>query len=493
MNLETLETRLHILIRRPSQNNHNQQYSQVVNSSSSVGTMIPTPVMPQSSNPSMMATSSMDSSVIVTNGGNGIAASALNNGNALSYGSLSNMHQQSSTNFSINPITNMLQPSTDLQRMSSHMILTPGFNNNNNQSSMNLEPPNGSNGFSNAEATIMSQSVQQKHHVGGQNSRILQNPGSHFGAGMRSVVPQNSYGFPNGGLGGGFGAVGNNMQLVNAPGTSEAYSNATPYGQDNILQSQYHQQFQQQPNQFQHQQFIPHQQQRRQNQQSHILLRNDSFDQSHLLSNVGSQQKWLLFMWHARGCKTPEEECPEAYCIMAKKLCRHMDMCNNSQCVFSLCIATNKLINHNNQCRDPECPVCIPVRRILEMHQKAGEHSDVNSEVQRSVGGICKPSSGGNAFFKPAPLFVDASEDRQPSSKRIMLETKHGIDHPTCNTCMPVKPEGSGVKGPFRGESHSKHGLDNPTINTCMHQKSGEHSDVNSEVQRSIDNLLQNA
>ncbi|XP_047311106.1 histone acetyltransferase HAC1-like [Impatiens glandulifera] len=48
---------------------------------------------------------------------------------------------------------------------------------------------------------------------------------------------------------------------------------------------------------------------------------------------------------------------------------------------------------------------------------------------------------------------------------------KHGLDHPTSNTCMPMKPEGSGVKGPFRGESHAKHGLDHPTSNTCTPMK----------------------
>ncbi|XP_047328554.1 histone acetyltransferase HAC1-like [Impatiens glandulifera] len=741
MNLDTLETRLHGLIKRSPMNNHNQQYSQVVNSSSSspssVGTMIPTPVMPQSSNPNMMAASSMNSSM-AANGGNGIGAS-VSNGNALSSGSLSNMYQQSSSKFSMNPSSNMLQPSTGLQRMSSQMIPTPGFN---TQSSVKLDSNNGASGFSNAE------SAQQKH-VGGQNSRILQNLGTHFGSGMRSVVPQKSYGFPNGALGGGFGTVGNNMQPVNAPGTSEGYSNATPYGslskqmqqqhydqsqrsmmlgtigdgngidiadasgstnlygsmpndtsmmnnhnlnpatlptvsrttssllgsqsnlqtlqqsaksnsidqsnkmnfqsqqmmQDNILQSQQRQQFQQQqPNQFQHQQFIPHQQQRQQNQQRHILLRNDSFGQSHITSNVGSQlnadhsglgfgdeilqtrvsnqlqhsdlqsqhqqsfpedyaggshsqflsipsvssmgqqmqqvlqpqqmvaesqngfttlsngirsdvlltgqrqsrseessqipgnssheqnvqedfrrriiqgeahlnyiasegnqtlstrtvdppdslgatfqpgninrdqdfrnqQRWLLFLRHARGCKSPEGKCPEGYCIVAQKLCRHIATCNNSQCVFPRCLGSKKLIDHYKQCKDPDCPVCIPVKRFLGMHLKPLAHPDVNSEVQRSVGGLSKPSSGGNAanssFLKPAPPFDDASEDSQPSTKRMKSEQvsqsfipdgesfvasgplrgdsnpKHGLDQPTSNTCMPMKPEGSGLK-----------------------------------------------
>ncbi|XP_047316063.1 histone acetyltransferase HAC1-like [Impatiens glandulifera] len=735
MNMETLESRLHALIKRPPLSNHNQQYSHAVNSSSSssssVGMMIPTPVMPQSSNPNMMVTPSMDSSLIGSNGGNVIGSSVVNNGNVLSSGPLSNVYQQSTSKFSMNPGGNMLQ-STSVQRMSSQMIPTPGFNNNNNQSSVKMDSPNGAGGFSNAEPTMMSQSVQQKH-VGGQNSRILHNLGSHFGGGGMISVPLKSYGFPNGALAGGFGTVGNNMHLANASGSSEGYSNATPYGSlpkplqqhydqtqrtmmlgdgngvdvahssgstslygsmsndasmmnnhnlnpatlppvsmtsqsnlqtlqqsaknnsieqsekmtfhsrqtihDNILQSQQQQQFQQQLNQLQQQQFIPHQQQRQQKQQQ-ILLRSDSFGQSHLASNVGSQlkpesglgfvddilqprgsnqfqhfdmqsqlqhglsedyargsqflslpsasqdicssmgqtalqmqqvlqpqqlvvnsqndfsalsnglqsdvllpgqwqsrseegslipnnlsqeqnvqeefrrriigqgeaqrnyiasegnqslatrtvdppnsvkatcqagnlnrdrdfknqQKWLLFLRHARGCKAPEGKCLEVHCIVGQKLCRHMALCNISQCTFPRCFMTKKLIDHNKQCRDPACPVCIPVRKFLEMHLKARAHPGMNSEMQHSVGGPLKFSSGGNTttnpLLKPSQHFVDASEDRQPSIKRIKAEQ--------ATQMLNSEGESFVASGPFHGDSHAKQGLDHSTGDICM-------------------------
>lgn len=118
------------------------------------------------------------------------------------------------------------------QRVTSQMIPTPGFNNNNNSSNsnqpyMNLESSNNSGGFSTVESTMVSQPQQQKQHVGGQNSRILQNLGSHMG-GIRSGL-QHKYGFSNGTLNGGLGMIGNNLQLVHESGTSEGYLTATPY------------------------------------------------------------------------------------------------------------------------------------------------------------------------------------------------------------------------------------------------------------------------
>lgn len=83
MNLETLENRLRILIRREPMNNTNQQFAhQHINSSSST-TMIPTPGMPQSGNSSLMVASSVDSSMIASGGSNSIASSAVNAGNFL--------------------------------------------------------------------------------------------------------------------------------------------------------------------------------------------------------------------------------------------------------------------------------------------------------------------------------------------------------------------------------------------------------------------------
>lgn len=122
------------------------------------------------------------------------------------------------------------------QRMASQMMPTPGFNNSNNneannnannQSFMNVESSNNVGAFQPGESSIVSQPMQQKQRVIGQNSRILHNIGGHMGGGIRSTLQQKSYGLSNGGL----GMMGNNnMSMMNSPGTTEGYLSGTIYG-----------------------------------------------------------------------------------------------------------------------------------------------------------------------------------------------------------------------------------------------------------------------
>ncbi|KAG4177806.1 hypothetical protein ERO13_A10G000900v2 [Gossypium hirsutum] len=240
-NLNTLEQRLQILI-KGSRNVHNQRHPQLVNSASAaVGTMIPTPGMSHSGNPSMVA-SSIDTPMIAVNAS--IAPTTVNTGNLLptggmssgsfsrSEGNISNGYQQSPANF---PIASGGMSSIGVPRMTSQMIPTPGFNSNNNNSSinnqsyMNNQPPNNVGGLSTVDSTMVSQPQQQKQHIGGQNSRILQTIGSQMGSGIRSGLQQKNFGFPNGSLSGALGMMGNNMQIVNELGASGGSQTATPY------------------------------------------------------------------------------------------------------------------------------------------------------------------------------------------------------------------------------------------------------------------------
>lgn len=79
MNLEALETRSNVFIKRLPMINHIQQY-QHVNSSSSIGTVIPTPGMAQSGNSSLIVLSFVDNSTIAASGGNSMASSTVNTG-----------------------------------------------------------------------------------------------------------------------------------------------------------------------------------------------------------------------------------------------------------------------------------------------------------------------------------------------------------------------------------------------------------------------------
>ncbi|XP_020226108.2 histone acetyltransferase HAC1 isoform X2 [Cajanus cajan] len=195
MNLDTLESRLSNFLRRASMNNHNQQYPQLVNSSP-IGTMIPTP-------------------------------------------GLSNGYQQSSTSFSVASGGNI--SSMGVQRMASQMIPTPGFTVSSNHSHMNIDSNTNGGAFSSAESTMVPQS-QQKQHVGGQNSHVLQNFSSQMGSGMRSGLLQKPFTNSNGAINSGSGLIGNNIQLAHEPGTSEnfasTYANSPKHLQQHFDQNQ---------------------------------------------------------------------------------------------------------------------------------------------------------------------------------------------------------------------------------------------------------------
>lgn len=721
MNMDTLEARLSYLIKGRPGNNHNQRHQQLVNSSSSIGTMIPTPGMSHCGNSSLMVTSSVDSSMIAASGCNTIAPTTVNSGSLLSTGgiqsnsynrsdgTLSNGYQQSPANFSVGSSGNM--PSMGVQRIASQMIPTPGFNNNSNQTNsssnqsyMNLESNNGG-GFSTVESAMVSLPQQQKQHVGGQNSRILHNLGSHMGSGMRSGLQHKSYGFSNGALNGGLGMIGNNL-LVNEPGTSEGYltgtqyanspkplqhhfdhqrpmvqgdgygaSNADSYGtgnfygavtpvgsmtntpnmnsgslqsmpiaktsatlmgnqsnfhgatqgtqvkapsidqsekmnfhsslssRDNLLQSQQQQQFPQQPHHVQQQQFVQHQRQQKPQSQQQHLLNNDGYghsqmsdmicqvkrepgmeqhnevmhsqgpeqfqlpesqnqfqltsaedrsrgaqhlsvssgqhdicssltqmsqpmqqmlhshqlvadshngfncfsiggqsesvpqgqwhsqsqEKTHMAGNMSheqhvqedfrqriaaqgeaqrnnlssevsvisqsvgprvmaehpisrgascrltngnrdrqfrNQQRWLLFLRHARRCAAPEGKCQDVNCITVQKLWRHMDNCTSSQCPYPRCHHSKILIHHHKHCRDPSCPVCVPVKNYLQQ-QKERARPKTDSCLPSSVSESCKSYDTGDAsggMISKTPAVVETSEDIQPSLKRMKIE-----------------------------------------------------------------------
>ncbi|XAR74064.1 Histone acetyltransferase [Bertholletia excelsa] len=247
MRLETLENRLQVLIKQLPIRNHNQQYTQLV-TSSSIGTMIPTPGMHHGGNSSMMVTSPVDTSTTATTAGNSIASATGNTGSLLptangssvgmrsgsfnsSDGPISNGYQQSASNFSMSSSGNNIMLPNSGQRMTNQMIPTPGYSNKDNQSFMNLESSNNIGAFSTAESTMIPQPLPQKQRSGGQNSHILHNLGSHISGGIRSSLQQRSYAYPSGAINGGLGMMRNNVQLINGPGTSQGYlTMTTSYG-----------------------------------------------------------------------------------------------------------------------------------------------------------------------------------------------------------------------------------------------------------------------
>ncbi|KAG5559760.1 hypothetical protein RHGRI_009314 [Rhododendron griersonianum] len=184
--------------------------------------MIPTPRMTQSGN---SITSAGDASMDASSGGNGIALETsvteglLPTTNGLSVGMPSVSFNSSDGNWMSLCSNGSTVSSSGVRGMTSQMIPTPRFNRNNTRSFMNLESSNDTGAFSTVGSSMISQPLSQKQHVGGQNSRIRHNLGSHIGGGIRFGLQQKAYGFPNGGL----GIMQRNSQLINGPGNSEGF------------------------------------------------------------------------------------------------------------------------------------------------------------------------------------------------------------------------------------------------------------------------------
>lgn len=113
---------------------------------------------------------------------------------------MSKGYQHSRASFSINS-GGISGASTRVQKMTSQMIPTPGFNAKNNLPYTDMESSNNTGAFSTVESTVASHTVEQKQHVGGQNSRILHNLGSHMSGALRSGLQQKSNELLNGDLG----------------------------------------------------------------------------------------------------------------------------------------------------------------------------------------------------------------------------------------------------------------------------------------------------
>lgn len=141
--------------------------------------------------------------------------------------------------------------------------------------------------------------------------------------------------------------------------------------------------------------------------------------------NYKNQQRWLLFLRHARCCRAPTGKCPERFCSEAQKLLKHIDVCDSPSCPKPRCLPTKGLLHHNKLCVFAGCPVCVPVRNYIRSHGKRIIRKDSDSGLQRSIAGICRSSESGEAkvkgTLKPSEIMVEPSES-QPAVKRLKPE-----------------------------------------------------------------------
>ncbi|KAI3726595.1 hypothetical protein L1987_66393 [Smallanthus sonchifolius] len=403
MNIDTLENRLHILIKRLPLNNHNQQYQQQGNTSVHMGTMIPIPGMPQSGNSSLTVPSSMDNMV----------QPAINTGNFLPNG-----YQQSMTNFSNNSGGNSLISSMGAQRMASQMIPTPGFNNNystSNQSYMNMDSSNSAVGLSTIDSTAVSDQFPSSHTI------------NHFQE--------------------------NSMEDQFVVDTQNGLANSIGVQPGSVMQGQWHSRSQEMPHvpgnmseqnvKEEFSQRITGQDQAQRNNLSsegsitYQSAANKSVDPPNsgaISKSVNpnrelqfkNQQRWLLFLRHARKCVHPPGKCPEVHCITAQQLLNHMTSCNDLvECQYPRCRRTKLLLHHHRHCRDPSCPVCVPVKRFVQL--KGAPRADPNEYTMKMI-----------------PSVVETSQDLNPTLKRMKIEpSSQSLAAESQNTVMPVPVTGA--------------------------------------------------
>ncbi|KAM7478235.1 hypothetical protein LguiA_026448 [Lonicera macranthoides] len=256
LNLETLENRLHVLIKWIFLNNHNQQPLQHVNSSSTIGTMIPTPGMPQSGNSNLMSTSSVDNSMIPSSGYNIIASSTINTGSFLPTATGA-MH------------TGSFNSSTPLRHFDQHqpqMLQGDGYGSSTADSSGSgsFHAPLTSGGLMMNNQDINSVSLQSLPKT---NFPLLTNQSNlhtiQQAANVKASIDQ--------------------LEKMNFQ---------SPHSlRENLVQSHLQQQFEQQPHHFQPQLVQQQRLQKQQSQQRQLSLKNDAFSQSLVLSDLVSQIK----------------------------------------------------------------------------------------------------------------------------------------------------------------------------------------------------------
>ncbi|XP_057549775.1 histone acetyltransferase HAC1-like isoform X2 [Amaranthus tricolor] len=154
-------------------------------------------------------------------------------------------------------------------------------------------------------------------------------------------------------------------------------------------------------------------------------------DSSGIQSREGqykNQQRWLLFLRHARSCRASVGKCVERTCCLAQKLLKHIDICDGS-CSISRCSPTKNLLNHYKHCRNPKCPVCVPVSNYILSQRNLYPRKESDSGLQHSVTGSCKSSEVDPAKVTDILKSSEVLEppEIQPGVKRLKLEPPSAI------------------------------------------------------------------
>lgn len=152
-----------------------------------------------------------------------------------------------------------------------------------------------------------------------------------------------------------------------------------------------------------------------------------------------NQQRWLLFLRHARSCKPPGGKCQDQNCVTVQKLWSHMDNCADPQCLYPRCRHTKALIGHYKNCKDPRCPVCVPVKtyqqqaNVRALARLKNESSAVSSVNRSVVSNDSLRANGGSV--SGTPRCADTLDNLQPSLKRLKVEQSFQPVVPKTESC----------------------------------------------------------
>ncbi|CAM0947061.1 unnamed protein product [Alopecurus aequalis] len=151
-------------------------------------------------------------------------------------------------------------------------------------------------------------------------------------------------------------------------------------------------------------------------------LPTSGFEQSAGNINYLRQLKWLLLLFHAKGCSSPVGSCKFPRCVHLQDFVKHLDNCQRKDCPQKKCSKSRMLIQHYKTCVDEQCPVCSNVKKFLRLSTEQASKQKVpepkvaqQNMTQRIMNGV----EGDIMDIDPAS--VEAFDGQPSVPKRLKM------------------------------------------------------------------------
>ncbi|CAA7407437.1 unnamed protein product [Spirodela intermedia] len=177
-----------------------------------------------------------------------------------------------------------------------------------------------------------------------------------------------------------------------------------------------------------------------------------------------NQQRWLLFLHHARWCPSPNGKCQEVNCMTVRQLLFHMKSCKEDQCGYPRCHQSKVLIKHYRRCQVKDCPVCVPVHAYVTSQCKTSICPDADhicsdngswktnvADAERQMPSKCMPSKedlhsqSKRRKLEPPSSLISKGEGSQLEPSDACDEVKAPVDQ-QADVLLSIKPEIVDVK-----------------------------------------------